>query len=75
MKTKRCKVFLLISVIFMILTMIFGPRIVSASHTQAPPDKKAPLTRQHPEKPCLKMQQRTILDKLEKIEEVVVREY
>ena len=75
MKTKRCKVFLLISIIFMLLTMIFGPRIVSASYVHAPPDKKAPLTKQHPEKPCLKMQQRAILDKLEKIEEVVALEY
>jgi len=75
MKTKRCKVFLLISVIFMILTMIFGPRIVSASHIHATVDEKPPLTQQHPEKPCLKMQQRAILDKLEIIEEVVVLEY
>lgn len=73
MKTKRCKVFLLISVIFTILTLLFGPRIVSAAHESQ--IDKAPITKQLPDKPCLKMQQRAILEKLEHIEESVASEY
>ena len=74
MKTKHCKVFLLISVIFMLLTMIFGSRLANPAILDAP-KSLAPITKQNPEKPCLKTQQRQILKKLEKLEEAVEIEY
>jgi hypothetical protein len=74
MKTKHCKVFLLISVIFMILTMVFGSRVAAPAAIDAHKDVP-PITKQNPEKPCLKMQHRQILKKLEKLQEAVEIEY
>jgi len=74
MKTKHCKVFLLISVAFMLLTMIFGSRLASPTNLEVPKELP-PITKQNPEKPCLKTQQRQILKKLETLEEAVEIEY
>ena len=38
-------------------------------------EEKAPITKQNPEKPCLKVQQRVILDKLEHLEEELMSDY
>ena len=66
MKTKPCKVFLLISVVFMLITIILAPQLKDVAAEEVP---KTPITKQNPEKPCLKVQQRAILDKLEHLEE------
>ncbi len=70
MKTKHCKVFLLISVTFMLLTMIFGSRPASPTNLEVLKELP-PITKQNPEKPCLKTQQRQILKKLETLEEAI----
>ena len=70
MKTKHCKVFLLISVTFMLLTMIFGSRPASPTYLEVLKELP-PITKQNPEKPCLKTQQRQILKKLETLEEAI----
>ena len=68
MRDKILKSFLILSMIFLVFTILVS---AATSKSSALPAKPVQITRQDPDLPCMKYQQRAILEKLHKIEEKV----
>jgi len=68
MRDKVLKSFLILSMVFLIFTILVSS---ATSRSSTLPVKPIQITRQDPDLPCMKYQQRAILEKLHKIEEKV----